>query len=264
MIVHIARIVLAPIIYAQAFYLRTTIPLLPEPEGLRSGIVGTGRPLRLLITGDSSAVGVGADTQESGLALPLTRALSTRLDAAVHWQLSGKTGLTSEGLLKHLTQEELQPADIALVVLGANDITNEVSLRRALRCRGEIVSLIRQRTSATHIVFTGVPEMQVFPALPHPLAWYAGLHASRNNRVQSQWAKQHRNVHHADIGGLARADIMGSDGYHPSPALYALVANRLAEVLFPLYQSGAENAATALEGASLVMNRGDEKLLTTS
>ena len=265
MIVHVARIALAPIIYAQARRLRDTIPVLPEPAGSRSGVAGTGKPMRLLIAGDSSAIGVGAPTQDEGLAVPLTRTLAARLDAAVHWQLIGKTGLTSEGVLQQLTHGEVQPADIALVVLGANDITTETSLRRALRHRSEIVSLLRDCAGVDHVVFPSVPEMQVFPALPHPLAWYAGLHASRNNRAQTRWAKQHRNVHHADIGGLASADLMGSDGYHPSPALYALVAERLADFILPLCAPvAAADAATALDEASLAMEQEADKLLSTT
>jgi len=260
MIVHFARIALAPIIYAQARRLRDTIPVLPEPEGLRTGVAGSGKPLRLIIAGDSSAIGVGAATQDEGLAVPLTRALAAKLESAVHWQLVGKTGLTSEGVLSQLTHGEIQPADIALVVLGANDITTETSLRRALRHRSEIVSLLRERAGVTHIVFPGVPEMQVFPALPHPLAWYAGLHASRNNRAQARWARQHRDVHHVDISGLARADLMGADGYHPSPALYALVANRLADFILPLCLPATAPSTLPPQAPAIEM----DKLLSTT
>lgn len=264
MIVHFARIALAPIIYAQARRLRDTMPVLPEPAGLRTGIAGAGRPLRLIIVGDSSAVGVGAATQDEGLAVPLTRALADRLQSAVHWQLIGKTGLTSEGVLRQLSQGEVQPADIALVVLGANDITSEISLRRALRHRSEIVALLKERAGVAHVVFPGVPEMQIFPALPHPLAWYAGLHASRNNRAQMRWVRRHQNVHHADISGLARADLMGADGYHPSPALYALVADRLADFIRPLCFPAAELATPLLESAVLAMDQDADKLLSTT
>ena len=265
MIVHFARIALAPIIYAQARRLRDTIPVLPEPAGSRTGVAGTGKPLRLIIAGDSSAIGVGALTQDEGLAVPLTRTLAHRLDSAVHWQLIGKTGLTSEGVLHQLKHGEVQPADIALVVLGANDITTETSLRRALRHRGEIVALLKERAGVSQVVFPGVPEMQVFPALPHPLAWYAGLHATRNNRAQARWAKMHPNVHHADIGGLARADLMGADGYHPSPALYALVAERLADFIVPLCSPSAEASVALVESASVVLDPdAEDKLLSTT
>jgi lysophospholipase L1-like esterase len=220
----------------------------------------------MIIAGDSSAIGVGATKQDEGLAVPLTHALADRLQSAVHWQLIGKTGLTSEGVLERLTATELEPADIALVVLGANDITTEVSLGRALRHRSAIVSLLRERAGVTHVVFPSVPEMQVFPALPHPLAWYAGLHASRNNRAQARWVREHRDVHHADIGGLARAELMGADGYHPSPALYALVANRLAEFIAPLCLPAAKPAVVASSGIDIDsdIDSDDDQLLSTS
>jgi lysophospholipase L1-like esterase len=229
MIVHVARIALAPVLYHQARRMHASVPLLPEPDGVRVGTTGAGsRQLRLLIAGDSSAIGVGAATQEEGLAVPLTRNLAAHLGATVHWQLIGETGLTSQGVLQKLTASELRPAEVALVIVGANDITREVSLKRALRHRSEIVTWLRERAGVGHVVFPSLPEMQRFPAIPQPLAWYAGLHARRNNKAQERWARQHGLAHHADIGGLTRAELMASDGYHPSPSLYALVAARLA------------------------------------
>ena len=242
MIVHVARIALAPVLYSQARWMRKTIPMLPEPDGSRLGTSGTGgRTLRLLIAGDSSAIGVGAATQEQGLAIPLTRALATQLAATVQWQLIGETGLTSEGVLQKLTQSDVQRADVALVIVGANDITGEVSLSRALRHRGEIASWLRAKTGAAHVVIPSLPEMQRFPAIPQPLAWYAGLHARRNNKAQARWARKHRLAHHADISGLTRSELMATDGYHPSPSLYALVAARLAAFIaeLPLHESRA-------------------------
>jgi lysophospholipase L1-like esterase len=238
MIVHVARIALAPVLYSQARWMYKTIPLLPEPDGLRSGISGNGaRHMRVLIAGDSSAVGVGAATQEDGLAIPLTRALATHLDATVPWQLIGETGLTSEGVLQKLTASEVQPADVALVIVGANDITREVSLSRALRHRDEIATWLRQRAGVAHVVFPGLPEMECFPAIPQPLAWYAGLHARRNNKAQERWARAHALARHADISGLTRAELMATDGYHPSPTLYGLVAGRLAAYIAKLHNA---------------------------
>ena len=237
MIVHFARVALAPVLYSQARWMHKTVPMLPEPDGLRSGVSGEGaRPLRLLIAGDSSAVGVGAPTQEHGLAIPLTRALATHLDVRVHWQLIGEAGLTSEGVLRKLTTSEVQPADVALVIVGANDITSEVRLSRALRHRAEMVEWLRERAGVSHVVFPSLPEMQCFPAIPQPLAWYAGLHAKRNNRAQERWARSHPWARHADISGLTKAELMATDGYHPSPSLYALVAARLADFIARLHR----------------------------
>jgi lysophospholipase L1-like esterase len=229
MMIHVAKVALAPILYSQARRMRAATLELPEPEGSRGGISGAGQlALRLLIAGDSSAVGVGAPTQEEGFALALVRSLAFRIDSSIQWQLVGQVGLTSEGVLRKLTSSSIEPADIAVITLGANDITAEVPLKRALQHRREIADWLRRSASVRHVIFPGLPEIQRFPAIPQPLAWYAGLHARRNNRAQARWARQQLHVHHADISGLARAELMATDGYHPAPALYALIAERLA------------------------------------
>jgi lysophospholipase L1-like esterase len=229
MMIHVAKVALAPILYSQARRMRAATIELPEPEGSRAGISGAGQPtLRLLIAGDSSAVGVGAPTQEEGFALALVRSLAFRINSSIQWQLIGQTGLTSEGVLRKLTSSIIEPADIAVVTLGANDITGEVPLEQALHHRREIADWLRRSLSVRHVIFPGLPEIQRFPAIPQPLAWYAGLHARRNNRAQARWARQQQHVHHADISGLVRAELMANDGYHPAPAFYALIAERLA------------------------------------
>ena len=243
MLVHVAKVALAPILYSQARRMRAVTIELPEPEGSRTGISGAGQPaLRLLIAGDSSAVGVGAPTQEQGFALALVRALAARISCSIQWQLVGQTGLTSEGVLRKLISSSIEPADIAVITLGANDITSEVPLRRALRHRREIADWLQRSSNVRQVVFPGLPEIQRFPAIPQPLAWYAGLHARRNNRAQARWAHRQEHIHHADISGLARAELMATDGYHPAPALYALIAERLAVFIAGLLARTAVSA----------------------
>src|SRR6185295_3718596 len=169
------RIALGPVLYAQARRLRTIALQLPEPPGARDGVEGEGEPrLRLLVAGDSSAAGVGADTQDDALARPIARELARRLNASIAWQLVARTGLTSEGLLQHLQREVVGPADVAVIVVGVNDLTSEVPLRRALHWRAAIVDWLRA-AEVKQVLLTSMPEMQYFPLIPQPLAWYAGL-----------------------------------------------------------------------------------------
>jgi len=232
MLVHAARLALAPVLYAQARRLRTIALELPEPQGPRQGVEGEGaQQLRLLVAGDSSAAGVGAETQDEALARPLALELVRKLEATVHWQLVARTGVTSEALLCLLQREPVAPADVAVVVVGVNDLTNEVPLRRALRWRCEIALWLRAHAQVRQILFTSMPEMQRFPLIPQPLAWYAGLHARRNNVAQARWARSVPDVAHVDLGGLTRADWMARDGYHPAPPLYARVAGRIGEAI---------------------------------
>jgi lysophospholipase L1-like esterase len=230
MFVHIAKVTLAPLLYLQARRMHANTVELPEPDGPREGVAGHGpRVVRLLVVGDSSACGVGSPTQDGGLAAHLARALAKRLNAAVHWTVVAETGLTSEGVLRKLNGAPPPRADLAFVVVGVNDITKEVPLRHALRQRTKIVAWLRRRAGVRQVVLPGLPEMQRFPSIPQPLAWYAGLHARRNNRAQARWARKYDCIHHASIDGVMRAELMASDGYHPSPPLYGIMAEHLAE-----------------------------------
>jgi lysophospholipase L1-like esterase len=232
MFVHAAKLALAPVLYAQARRVRASALELPEPHGPREGVEGDGAErFRLLVTGDSSAAGVGARSQDEALVRPLARALAHRLDGSVRWQLLARTGLTSQGVLDLLQHGHVHPADAAVVVVGVNDVTNEVPLRLALRQRARIVQWLRTGAQVKSVWFTSMPEMQHFPALPQPLAWYAGLHARRNNAAQARWARSVRGAAHVDLSGLVRRDWMAEDGYHPAPPLYAKLAERLADAL---------------------------------
>ena len=230
MIHAVARAVLGPLLYAQAARLRRTAPELAEAAGAREGSAGTGKvALRLLIAGDSSAAGVGARTQREALAGHLARELARRLRGRVRWHLVAATGARSEDVHDMLMQRRLPHADVGVVVVGVNDITKEVPLPQALRNRGEIVDLMRERAGVRHVLFPALPEMEKFPALPQPLAWYAGHHARRNNAAQAAWAAGQEHASHVVMDGVLDAALMAGDGFHPAPALYARVARRLAD-----------------------------------
>ncbi len=257
MVVRLIKPVLAPILIAQAKRLRKVALELPEPSGQRHGVVAyadadspppsslssvsaspstsTSRPpLSLLITGDSSAAGVGAETQDNALASQLAAALAGRIQRDVHWRLIAQTGLTSIGLLNLLLAQPLPRFDIAVVIVGVNDITNNVPIGHALRARNRIIRLLRADTGVKHILFPGLPAVERFPLLPQPLAWYGGAQARRNNDLQARWATHARRaafVSHVPMDGFTHPKLMAEDGFHPSPMLYSMVAAHFAEHL---------------------------------
>ena len=62
-----AKLLLSPILVAQALTTRARLPCLPEAAGDRAGVIGRGPLLRLLMLGDSSAAGVGVAEQGQAL-----------------------------------------------------------------------------------------------------------------------------------------------------------------------------------------------------
>jgi lysophospholipase L1-like esterase len=232
----VARALLFPLLYAQAQGVRTSVEPLPEPPGPRAGREGRGdAELRLLVIGDSSAVGVGASHQDEALARPLARQLAQKIGGAVRWTLLARTGLTSEATRAFLQATAVPPADLAVIVLGVNDITNQVPPAAALRARGEVAIWLEAHAGVTDVLFPALPEMELFPALPQPLAWWAGQMSRRNNRAQARWANAWPlaapRVRHVPMDGVMQPELMGADGFHPGPGLYARVVERLAGVI---------------------------------
>ena len=232
----VARTLLFPLLFAQAQQVRAGVEPLPEPPGPRAGREGTGgEELRLLVIGDSSAVGVGAPHQDLALAKPLARNLARRLACRVRWTLLAETGLTSAGALAFLKAHDVPEAHLAVVVLGVNDITNQVPLAQGLKHRGEIAVWLEAHAEVPRVLYPALPEMELFPSLPQPLAWWAGQMSRRNNRAQARWAAgwplAQPRVSHVPMDGVMRPNLMASDGFHPGPGLYARVAEHLGEVI---------------------------------
>ncbi len=226
------KLALGPLLYAQARKLKQTALDLPEPHGEREGVVGKGAlKLRLLVAGDSSAAGVGARTQDEALALPLAHKLAGQLGGRVRWQLIAETGLTSEGVLHKLMHGHVHEAEVAVVICGVNDITKEQGLPFALRKRQHIVDWLRVHAGVRHVLFPALPEMELFPAIPQPLAFYAGQAARRNNRAQARWAATQSAVTHVPMDGVTHSSLFCQDGFHPAPPLYARVAERLSQAI---------------------------------
>jgi len=232
----VARALLFPLLYAQAQRVRSGVEPLPEPPGRRAGREHRGaEELRVLVVGDSSAVGVGAPHQDVALARPLARRLAQRLDRTVRWTLLAQTGLTSAATLAFLKARDVPEADLAVVVVGVNDITNQVPLAQAIKRRGEIAIWLEAHAGVADVFFPALPEMELFPSLPQPLAWWAGETSRRNNRAQARWAAlwplTQPRVVHVPMDGVMRPDLMAGDGFHPGPGLYERVGVHLAEVI---------------------------------
>jgi lysophospholipase L1-like esterase len=221
-----ATLALSPILLIQALSLRKRALRLPEATGPRTGSLGTGPPLRLLIVGDSSAAGVGAATQTQALAGQLSAALSTR--HRVHWHLIARTGATTPTTLARLMSEELPQADIVLMVLGVNDVTRGGPLSAWLRTHATLCALLRARTGARHLYISEVPPLGAFPLLPNPLRWLLGRRALRFDAGLRAALAYEDDCTCVTLPDDLDAADMAEDGFHPGPVIYAAWAKKLA------------------------------------
>ena len=220
----LATLTLGPLLYLQGRRTRRLTPVLPEPPGERRGSRGSGTPLRLLITGDSAAAGVGAAHQDDALCGRLVEALSQRF--GVDWELHAKTGATTYSTLDYLRRLERVSFDLAITSLGVNDITGGTSLTRWLDMQRELRALLREKFSTRLILVSGLPPMGLFPALPQPLRWYLGRRADElDAKLELDLDGETDSVFIDLRFGMGR-DAMATDGFHPGPPVYAEWARR--------------------------------------
>ncbi len=230
------KLALAPLLLAQGLLTRARLPRLPEAAGPRQGSVGRGPALRLLVAGDSSAAGVGVDTQGQALAQPLAARLALLTGAQVRWQLLAQSGLETAQLLALLQQQASQqgprqmwqPLDLAVVVTGVNDVTGRVPPAQAVATRAAVADWLRAHTGVRHVAFTPLPPVHRFPGLPQPLRWVAGADARAHNQALQAWARSRPDVSCIALDLPLDVATMARDGFHPGAAVYRLCADTIA------------------------------------
>jgi lysophospholipase L1-like esterase len=224
-----AKLLLSPLLVAQAMATRARMPRLPEAAGARKGEVGHGPRLRLVMLGDSSAAGVGVAQQSQALAGYLPQALARQAGVRVQWQLVAASGLTSAQCLERIRSSSLFAADVAVVVLGVNDVVDQVPSHRAIGARESIANRLRNAHGVAHVVFAPLPPVHHFPALPQPLRWVAGQDAKRHDDAVAAWARTRSDVSHVPIDLPLNREVMAGDGFHPGEQVYRICGTALAE-----------------------------------
>ncbi|MEH6644671.1 SGNH/GDSL hydrolase family protein [Sulfitobacter sp.] len=218
--------VLSPVLLLQALLLRKRALRLPEATGPREGQTGQGPSLGVLIVGDSSAAGVGTDTQETALAGQLVSALAAH--HTVDWQLIASTGATTPTTLKRLEEADLWAFDIVIVILGVNDVTRGGPLAGWLRCHRNLRALLRNQTGARQLYISQVPLLGAFPLLPDPLRWLLGRRALRFDAALITVLRSEPDCVYVPLPKTLNADDMAEDGFHPGPTIYAAWAKEMA------------------------------------
>lgn len=224
---------LGPILAVQGARTLARVPRLPEAGGPRHGVVGddVGGALDLLVIGESTAVGVGVDTHEEGLAAAVARRWHETTGKCVRWSVIGRTGARLRA-----TQQRRLPAasgefDCAVVVLGVNDT---LGLTSARRWRREVESLVRTLRGGLRdgglVVLAGVPQLAHFPALPQPLRTVMGLHGRVLDDVLAHLADEHVDIVHVRTPAMEDRADLADDGFHPSARGYRQWGELIADV----------------------------------
>ncbi|WP_147108415.1 SGNH/GDSL hydrolase family protein [Tateyamaria sp. syn59] len=224
-------VALLPVLVPQALWVAWRAVRLPEAAGPRTGMVGQGDAIRVLIVGDSSAAGVGVPDQDAALAGRLAHHLAPT--ASVSWALIAKSGWTTRQVLQALELLPPARADIAVLAVGVNDAKNGVHISRWRKNYAAILRSLTIRHGARVIVASGVPPLGLFPLLPTPLRGVLGGRAARFDAQLAALCAGHEGAVHLPFDQPLRPSDMARDGFHPGAPIYDAWAAEVVNAVRP-------------------------------
>ncbi|MFL4394532.1 SGNH/GDSL hydrolase family protein [Acinetobacter pittii] len=234
----LSTLALLPVLFVQGTKVRKNTPRLLEASGERQGIVGNGRPLSLLILGDSAAAGVGVENQKDALSGAIISELQDQY--SIRWKLHAKTGDTTKQVFQAVQHLEQQNYDVVVTSIGVNDVTKLTSASSWIKQQKQLFQYIQARFQPKLIIVSGVPPMQHFPALPNPLAWLFGKYAEQMNQTLDKWLESQNQFKFIqyDIEHFQAMNLpMASDGFHPSKEIYAIWGQQVAALVRQSFNS---------------------------
>lgn len=191
-----------------------------------------GDPVDLLVLGDSIAAGLGADHPRHTLGGELSRRLAKATGRSVRLRTVAEVGAESSRLAG---QVDGLPAgyrpDVAVVVVGGNDVTHRVPVAESAAHLAAAVTALRER--GAEVVVGTCPDLGALRPVPQPLR-ALGSRASRALALAQRdaaLAAGARTVTLADVVGpffISNPDEMFSlDRFHPSTHGYKRTAKAM-------------------------------------
>jgi lysophospholipase L1-like esterase len=192
-----------------------------------SGWYGQGRPgpaLKIAIIGDSSAAGYGVDTVEDTPGAYIASAVAEAADRRVYLSSVAKVGAQSKDLAGQVDLVLPVEPHVAVIFIGANDVTHAVPLRTSIRLL--TAQMRRLRAAGVEVVMATCPDLGSIEPLAPPLKQVARFLSRRLAAAQATATLESggRSVALASILGSEfqrLSDLLfGPDRFHPSAAGY--------------------------------------------
>ncbi|MFY1673110.1 SGNH/GDSL hydrolase family protein [Plantactinospora sp. WMMB334] len=235
------------LLLGQARQARRVIPLAEAPPPRGDGVYGAkfpGEPITMVVLGDSSAAGYGVHRPRETPGALLAIGTSRRLRRPVRLYRFAVVGCLSAGLRPQVDAALEREPDVAVILVGGNDVTNRTPQAVAVRY---LVEAVRElRAAGAQVVVGTCPDLGAIQPIKPPLRWLA-----------RRWSRQlaaAQTVAVVEAGGLtvSLGDLLGPrfaaeptrmfawDHFHPSAEGYAIAAAAMLPTVLAALGAGAE------------------------
>jgi lysophospholipase L1-like esterase len=219
----------------EAWLARRTIgPMLEDPPPNSTGWYGRGRPgpaIRVALLGDSSAAGYGVDRVEETPGAMIASGLSEHAGRRVYLRDFAVVGARSPDLKTQIDRALPIDPEVAVILIGANDVTHKTLPPESVRHLSEGVRRLRE--AGVEIVVGTCPDHGTVRPIAPPLkqvarVWSRRLAAAQTIAVIREGG---RTVSLGSILGpefdAAPTELFGPDRFHPSAQGYRALSNLL-------------------------------------
>jgi lysophospholipase L1-like esterase len=246
------------VLVGQARQVRRSIPMAEAPPPRCDGVYGArlpGRPITLALIGDSSAAGYGVHRPRETPGALLATGISRRLQRPVRLCRFAVVGATSAQLTPQVDAALEAHPDLAIILVGANDVTHRANQTTAVR---HLVDAVRRlRTAGAEVVVGTCPDLGAISPVKPPLRWLA-----------RRWSRQMaaaQTVAVVEAGGrtVSLGDLLGPrfsaephrmfswDRFHPSAEGYAAAVAVLLPAALAALGTGEERQPALGAGEGL-------------
>ena len=193
------------------------------------GRIGDGTPAwRLLVMGDSSAAGVGAERVSDTLAPQLAQIIHLRTGETVSWRAAGANSAIASEIRDHIVPN-IEARDFTHIVLtvGTNDMKNYVSKRQFKKGFGSLLYAIHARWPQATVIWSPVIDMRDVPAMPYLLGRILRLRTQIINGMGVRLCRERQAIAATPLP-IRDPSGFAVDGFHASAAGYRYWAEHLA------------------------------------
>lgn len=204
---------------------------------------GRGTSIRLAVLGDSGAAGLGADTRHDTMGAVIAAGVADAMHRGVVLQNHAVVGALTRDLSAQIDRALWSAPQVAIVFVGANDVTHVVPRARSARQLADAVARLRDAGSA--VVVGTCPDLGTVRPIPQPLRAVMRRQSRRLADAQRA-AAEAAGARVVALGSLlgpefaASPEVMFSaDRFHPSAEGYTAAGQALLPEVLAALGAGA-------------------------
>nr|WP_240971871.1 SGNH/GDSL hydrolase family protein [Microbispora sp. CL1-1] len=205
-----------------------------QPHGLdgpdSDGVYGAfpGEPIRMAVLGDSTSVGLGMSNAEDTPGVRIAYGLAAVAERPVRLTVVGQSGAASVDLGVQVDRALEARPEVAIIFIGANDVTTATLPAHAVRHLQKAVRRLRE--AGAEVVVGTCPDLGTVRPIAQPLRWVTRRWSRQLAAAQTVAVVEAggRTVAFADLLGpefdANPAEMFGPDRFHPSARGYLQAA----------------------------------------